>query len=376
VFRASSSYYFFSEPTGNPQMPDPVRPFDPVIDQSEQTADRFVIGDTQFPEVHAAYKRALACFWVAESIDLGTDYSGFEKLSADEKNFILMVLAFFAGSDGIVLENLAGRFYVDAQLPEVRLFYGLQIAIENIHAETYAELLRVYEKDAAKREQLFRAIDENAAVRAKAEWALRWLCSDASFGERLVAFAAVEGILFSSSFAAIFYFRKRGISLPGLYQSNTYIARDEAMHCEFACLLHRTLQPHNRCAPARIAEIIKSAVSVEEQFVQAALAKPILGMNAPMMIEYVHFVADVLLRMLGCPRAYGAENPLPFMESISMQTKVNFFERRVTEYSLANVSTDKTPRPRRARDCADTEAVAESKSDDAEPPAFSTNEDF
>lgn len=374
---ARALFFFGTDPSV--QMSDPVRLFDPVIDQSKQTADRFVIGDSQFPEVYAAYKRALSCFWVAESIDLGTDYSGFEKLSADEKNFILMVLAFFAGSDGIVLENLAGRFYVDAQLPEVRLFYGLQIAIENIHAETYAELLRVYEKDATRREQLFRAIDENVAVRAKAEWALQWLGSDASFGERLVAFAAVEGILFSSSFAAIFYFRKRGISLPGLYQSNTYIARDEAMHCEFACLLHRMLQSHNRCEPARIAEIIKSAVLVEEQFVRAALAKPILGMNATMMIQYVHFVADVLLRMLGCPRVYDEENPLPFMESISMQTKVNFFERRVTEYSLANVSTDKAPRQRRTRDGTDTDAATESKREDTEedpPPAFNTNEDF
>jgi ribonucleotide reductase beta subunit family protein with ferritin-like domain len=343
-----------------------------VIDQSDKTADRFVIGDVQFPDVYAAYKRALACFWVAESIDLATDYSGFEKLRDDEKNFILTVLAFFAGSDGIVLENLAGRFYVEAQLPEVRLFYGLQIAIENVHSETYIELLRVYEKDAAKREQLFCAIDDNAAVRAKAEWALRWLGSDASFGERLVAFAAVEGILFSSSFAAIFYFRKRGIPLPGLYQSNTYIARDEAMHCEFACLLHRTLQPHNRCEPARIAEIIKSAVCVEEQFVRAALAKPILGMNAELMIQYVRFVADVLLHMLGRPKVYNAENPLPFMDSISMQTKVNFFERRVTEYSLANVSVDKVPKPRRVRG----EADEESKAAEQQPSTFSTGEDF
>lgn len=347
-----------------------MRVFDPVIDQSDKAADRFVIGDAEYTEIYASYKRALACFWVAESIDLATDYAGFEKLSDDEKNFILMVLAFFAGSDGIVLENLAGHFCVEVQLPEARLFYGLQAAIENIHAETYIELLRVYERDNAKREQLFRAIDEIPAVRAKAEWAMRWMNSDLPFGERLIAFAAVEGILFSSSFAAIFYFRKRGIALPGLYQSNTYIARDEGMHCEFACLLHRTLQPHNRCEPKKIAEIVRSAVVVEEQFVRAALAKPILGMNADIMIQYVRFVADVLLQMLGCAKAFDVENPLPFMESISMTTKVNFFERRVTEYSLANVSVDNAERPRRARGGDDEEKTVE-------PPAeFSTDADF
>lgn len=323
--------------------------FDPVIDKSENEADRFVIGEIKYPAIYAAYKRALSCFWVAESIDLATDYAGFEKLSDDEKQFILMILAFFAGSDGLVGENLAGRFCVEVQLPEARLFYSLQAAIESVHSETYIDLIRVYERDAARRELLFRAIDDIPAVRAKAEWALRWMHSEAPFGERLVAFAAVEGILFSSSFAAIFYFRKRNIQLPGLYQSNTYIARDEGMHCEFACLLHQTLQAHNRCKAEKITEIVKSAVDVEETFVRSALSRPILGMNADVMIRYVHFVADVLLGMLGCPKAYNAENPLPFMDQISFTTKVNFFERRVTEYSLAEVSVEKLPRQRRAR---------------------------
>lgn len=324
--------------------------FDPIIDHSDKTADRFVIGHIRHQELHQAYKRALSCFWVSESIDLAEDTIAFEKLRPDEKSFILRVLAFFAGSDGIVLENLASRFYCDVQLPEARLFYGLQIAIENIHSETYVEIIRVYERDEQRRNALLSAIDDDPAVSAKAAWALKWIGSDASFGERLVAFAAVEGIMFSSSFAAIFYFRKRGIALPGLYQSNTYIARDEAMHCEFAVMVHRLLKPHNRCTNAKIIEIIKSAVAVEEDFVRSSLVKPILGMNATMMIQYVRFVADGLLAMLGSPKVYNVPNSLDFMDQISMATKVNFFERRVTEYSLADVSTDKAvSRPRRAR---------------------------
>ena len=324
--------------------------FDSIIDASDKTADRLVIGHVQHQELHAAYKRALSCFWVSESIDLAEDTLAFEKLSDGEKTFILRVLAFFAGSDGIVLENLASRFYSEVQLPEARLFYGLQIAIENIHSETYVEIIRVYERDEKRRNALLSAIDDDPAVSAKAAWAIKWIGSDASFGERLVAFAAVEGIMFSSSFAAIFYFRKRGISLPGLYQSNTYIARDEAMHCEFAVMLHRLLKPHNRCTSAKIVEIVRSAVLVEEAFVRSALAQPILGMNAAMMIQYVRFVADGLLAMLGAAKVFNVENPLQFMEQICMSTKVNFFERRVTEYSLAGVSTDKAAtRPRRTR---------------------------
>ena len=355
--------------------------FDPIIDASENLADRFVIGHIAHQDVHAAYKRALSCFWVSESIDLAEDIIAFEKLRADEKSFILRVLAFFAGSDGIVLENLASRFYSDVQLPEARLFYGLQIAIENIHSETYVEIIRAYERDEKRRNLLFSAIDDDPAVRAKADWALKWLGGDAPFGERLVAFAAVEGIMFSASFAAIFYFRKRGISLPGLYQSNTYIARDEAMHCEFAVLLHKLLKPHNRCTSAKITEIVKSAVLVEEQFVRSALERPILGMNAPIMTQYVHFVADVLLTMLGAPRVFNVENPLSYMDQIAMSTKTNFFERRVTEYSLAGVSTDKVPqRQRRVRkdDGGDDEVPAASVSANEEEAVsvFTLDSDF
>jgi ribonucleoside-diphosphate reductase subunit M2 len=315
-------------------------PFDPLLDVSALESDRFVIGDIQNDEAYVAYKRALASFWVAESIDTAEDEKRFhEVLSADEKSFILMVLAFFAGSDGIVLENLACRFYGEVQQPEVRLFYGLQIAMENIHSEVYTQLIQTFEKNKERRDALFRSIDECVAVKAKSDWASSWIKSDAPFAERLVAFAAVEGILFSASFCAIFYFRKRGFPLPGLYQSNEYISRDEAMHCQFACMVHRQLQAHNRCSPARVREIIASAVDVERIFVREALAKPIIGMNSAVMIQYVEYVADVLLRMLDCEPLFSVANPFPWMETISISTKSNFFERRVTDYALAGVKT-------------------------------------
>lgn len=319
----------------------PEQPFDPILDKSELESDRFVIGEIDNEEAYVMYKKALASFWVAESIDSAEDKVAWKHLSQNEKNFILTVLAFFAGSDGIVLENLAGRFYNEVQQPEVRLFYGLQVAIENIHSEVYTDLIKGFESKKEEREKLFRAIDDNPAVRAKAEWASRWIKSDEKFASRLVAFAAVEGILFSASFCAIFYFRKRGFGLPGLYQSNEYISRDEALHCSFACMLHNQLKPHNKCSPEMILEIIKSAVTVEEVFVSEALRNPIIGMNAPTMITYVKYVADVLLKMLHCKTHYNVENPFPFMETISMSNKSNFFERRVTEYSLSGVKASK-----------------------------------
>jgi ribonucleotide reductase beta subunit family protein with ferritin-like domain len=265
------------------------------------------------------------------------------------------------------------------QQAEVRLFYGLQIAVENIHSETYTELIRAYERDADARARLFRAIDDMPAVKAKADWALRWLSSDASFARRLIAFAAVEGILFSSSFCAIFYLRKRSLQLPGLFQSNDYIARDEALHTQFACLLHSQLQPHNQCSQAEILEIIRSAVEVEEVFVRAALARPILGMNAESMILYVRYVADVLLLMLGCPRFYNVENPFPFMETISLSSKANFFERRVTDYALAHVDVNAKVPQLRARSASAPDAGAATTSAAAfasTPGAFATTEDF
>ena len=317
--------------------------YDPILDASEEDSDRYVIGDITNADAHRMYKEALASFWVAESVDLGEDAMHFKKLGVNEQNFLLMVLAFFAGSDGIVLENLAMRFYHEVQQPEIRLFYGLQMAIENIHSEVYSELIQCYETDRTKRRELFRAIDNCEPVKAKAQWAQKWMkMSDnegrkQGFGTRLVAFACVEGILFSASFCAIFYFRKRGAQLPGLFQSNEYISRDEGLHTRFACLVHRQLRPHNRCPRERILQLVKEAVAVETVFVREALRNPILGMNAGMMIEYVKFVADVLLQMLDCPKHFGTRNPFPWMQQISLTSKHNFFEKRVTDYSLAHV---------------------------------------
>ena len=217
--------------------------------------------------------------------------------------------------------------------------------MENIHSEVYTDAINTFVPNKKKRRELFQSIDKSYAIKQKAEWAKMWLASDRPFSERLVAFAAIEGILFSASFCAIFYFRSRGVRLPGLYQSNEYISRDEALHCQFACLIHSQLLPHNQCSKDKMTEIIRSAVATEEAFVNEALSSSILGMNAPLMMQYVRFVADVTLKMLGCEKTYGDTNPFPFMETISIGNKTNFFERKVTEYSLASVAVpgqDKT----------------------------------
>ena len=336
------------------------QPHDPILDPPELSSDKYVIGEIDNQEAYDMYKKALACFWVAESIDSTEDVTHFEKLRPQEKNFILTVLAFFAGSDGIVLENLAMNFYNDVQQASIRLFYGLQMAIENIHSEVYTDLIKAFVKERSDRVKLFRSIDSSNAVQKKAQWAENWIGSDRPFAERLVAFAAVEGILFSASFCAIFYFRKRLIRLPGLYQSNEYISRDEALHCDFACLIHNQLQPHNKASPETITGIIVSAVETEEAFVKEALAEPIIGMNSDLMMQYVQFVADVLLKRLGCKAHFGVKNPFPFMESISINGKTNFFERRVTEYALAGVS----------------DKLIQSSSDDEAEKRFSLDQDF
>lgn len=287
------------------------------------------------------YKEALASFWVAESCDLSADYLQFEKLKQQEKDFLLMVLAFFAGSDGIVNENCVTRFYDETKQPEVRMFYGFQIAMENIHSEVYTQLIQSLEKDMDKRENLFKAIETMPAVNAKAKWSQKWLDDrNASFGERLVAFACVEGILFSSSFCAIFYFKKRGYQMPGLFQTNEYISRDEGLHCKFAVLIYNQLKKHNKISSSRITQIVKSAVEVEKKFVTSALKSAVLGMNSDSMMQYVKFVADGLLQMLGCDRVYKVENPFQWMNMISIDNKTNFFEARVTQYALADVKTD------------------------------------
>lgn len=312
---------------------------DPILDESDEACDRFVVGEITNMDAYKMYKQALASFWVAESCDLASDHIAFNKLKPAEKHFLLKVLAFFAGSDGIVLENIVTRFYGEVKQAEVRLFYGLQMAIENIHSEVYTELIQAFEKDMTKREELFRSIANCKAVAAKAQWAEKWLTSDAKFAERLIAFAAVEGILFSASFCAIFYFRKRGYHLPGLFQSNEYISRDEGLHCKFAVLVYSQLKKHNKISNTRILEIIKSAVDVERCFVNDALRTPVIGMNKEEMMQYVQYVADGLLYMLGLPKHYNVANPFQFMNTISMENKSNFFERRVTEYSLADVKT-------------------------------------
>lgn len=321
-------------------MPLNKKEFDPILEDSKNATDRFVLGEIENMDAYLMYKKALACFWVAESVDLATDPIQFSKMKEDEKHFLLKVLAFFAGSDGIVLENIITRFYNETKQAEVRLFYGLQIAIENIHSEVYTDLIANLEKDLKKREELFTAIDTCHAVKAKADWATTWLASDASFGERLIAFACVEGILFSASFCAIFYFRKRGYDLPGLFQSNEYISRDEALHCQFAVMLYKQLKFQNQISKQRIKEIVISAVEVEKTFVYEALKHPIIGMNAKTMYEYVQYVADGLLYMLDCDKHYNTANPFQFMNTISMENKSNFFERRVTEYALAGIKAD------------------------------------
>ena len=314
--------------------------YDPIIDKPVLTSDKFVIGEIVNTEAYKLYKKALASFWVAETIDCENDRAAFLKLKPDEQQFLLHILAFFAASDGIVLENLAMRFYAEVQQAEPRLFYGLQMAIENIHSEVYTDLIKTFVQDLGKRVELFQSIDRSTAVQRKAKWAEQWIGSDRPFSHRLVAFAAVEGILFSASFCAIFYFKKRGKKLDGLIQSNEYISRDEALHCEFACLLHSQLQERNKCPANIIVEIIQSAVDTEIVFVKEALRKPILGMNAASMIQYVKFVADVLLKMLGCPIVYKVSNPFEFMNSISVSRKANFFEQRVTDYSLSDVNIE------------------------------------
>jgi ribonucleoside-diphosphate reductase beta chain len=276
------------------------------------------------------YKQAEHSFWTAEEIDLAQDLTDWnEKLNADEKHFIKMVLAFFAASDGIVNENLAENFLKEVQYPEAKSFYGFQIAMENVHSETYSLLIDTYIKDSAEKDRLFHAIDNFPSIMKKAEWALKWINSE-SFAERLIAFAAVEGIFFSGSFCSIFWLKKRGL-MPGLAFSNELISRDEGLHCQFATLLHnRYVQ--NKVSPDRIQEIITSAVEIEKEFITESLPVSLIGMNSKLMEQYIQFTADFWLQALGCQKVYNVENPFDFMDMISLQGKTNFFEKRVAEY--------------------------------------------
>lgn len=287
----------------------------------------------------AMYKKAEASFWTAEEIDLGQDMTDWEnKLTKDERHFIKHVLAFFAASDGIVNENLAVNFLNEVQFPEARCFYGFQIAIENIHAETYSLLIDTLIKDNKDKDFLFNAIENLPCVAKKADWALKWI-ENGNFAQRLVAFAAVEGIFFSGSFCSIFWLKKRGL-MPGLAFSNELISRDEGLHCDFACMLYNQLQ--NRLTVAEVTTIIAEAVEYEKEFVTDAIPVALIGMNAKLMCEYIEFVADRLLGELGCPKIYNSQNPFDFMEMISLQGKTNFFEKRVSEYQKAGVMGDGT----------------------------------
>mmetsp|Transcript_19705 Transcript_19705/g.46615 ORF Transcript_19705/g.46615 Transcript_19705/m.46615 type:complete len:440 (-) Transcript_19705:285-1604(-) len=304
----------------------------------KENPHRFVLFPIQDAEIWSMYKKAEASFWTAEEIDLANDLKDWENLNANERHFVSHILAFFAASDGIVNENLAANFATEIQSPEARCFYGFQIAVENIHSETYSLLIDTYVKNAGEKEHLLNAIETVPCVQRKARWALQWCERDnASFAERCVAFAAVEGIFFSGSFCAIFWLKKRGL-MPGLAFSNELISRDEGLHCDFACLLYRKLI--NQLPKARITEIVTNAVEIEKEFVSDALPVELIGMNSKLMCNYIEFCADRLLAELGCARHFNATNPFEWMEMISLQGKTNFFEKRVAEYAKSGVGVD------------------------------------
>jgi ribonucleoside-diphosphate reductase beta chain len=299
-----------------------------------ENSGRFVVFPLKYHDIWEKYKTAQHSFWSAEEIDLGQDLTDWEeKLNDNERHYIKNVLAFFAASDGIVNENLAENFLKEVQYPEAKFFYGFQIAMENIHSETYSLLIDTYIKDDKEKDHLFNAIETVPSVKKKADWALKWIESE-SFAERLIAFAAVEGIFFSGSFCSIFWLKKRGL-MPGLAFSNELISRDEGLHCEFACLLHNKYIT-NKVSQERITEIITEAVEIEKEFVTDSLPVSLIGMNAKLMGQYIEFVADYWLTELGCKKVYNAENPFDFMDMLSLQNKGNFFEKRVSEYSKAS----------------------------------------
>ena len=304
----------------------------------QENTNRFVLFPIQHGDIWQMYKKAEASFWTAEEIDLAADLNDWENLSDGERHFVSHVLAFFAASDGIVNENLGANFFNEVQYPEAKCFYGFQIMMENIHSETYSLLIDTYIKDPKEKQRLFHALETVPCVHRKGEWALKWINSE-NFAERLVAFAAVEGIFFSGSFCSIFWLKKRGL-MPGLTFSNELISRDEGLHCDFACLLY-TQHLNGKLSKERVYEIIRDAVSIEQEFVTDALPVNLIGMNAKMMSEYIEFVADRLLVSLGYQKIYNVSNPFDFMEMISLQGKTNFFEKRVAEYQKAGVMSEK-----------------------------------
>ncbi|CAE6500745.1 unnamed protein product [Rhizoctonia solani] len=333
---------------------------EPLLKESRR---RFVLFPIQYHEIWQMYKKAEASFWTAEEMDLSKDLHDWDnKLNDNERHFISHVLAFFAASDGIVNENLIERFSNEVQAAEARCFYGFQIMMENIHSETYSLLIDTYIKEPAQREFLFDAIETIPCIKKKANWALKWISDRRStFAERLVAFAAVEGIFFSGSFASIFWLKKRGL-MPGLTFSNELISRDEGMHTDFACLLfsHLRKRPH----PETVRRIIVEAVAIEQEFLTDALPVGLIGMNAKLMCQYIEFVADRLLVALGSPKEYNSTNPFDFMDMISLQGKTNFFEKRVSDYAKAGVKA------------APADSVDEPSQTAAASKLFSLDEDF
>jgi ribonucleoside-diphosphate reductase beta chain len=305
---------------------------EPILQENK---NRFVIFPIKHHDIWEWYKKMEASFWTAEEIDLSQDLHDWNnKLNSDEKYFIKHILAFFAASDGIVNENLAENFVNEVQYAEAKFFYGFQIMMENIHSETYSLLIDTYVKDEKEKDELFNALDVFPAIRKKADWALKWIESD-SFAERLIAFAAVEGIFFSGAFCSIYWLKKRGL-MPGLTFSNELISRDEGVHCDFAVHLHNH-HLINKVSKERIKEIIVNALDIEREFITESLPVSLIGMNAGLMTQYLEFVTDRLLVELGCERVYNTANPFDFMDMISLQGKTNFFEKKVSEYQKAGV---------------------------------------
>jgi ribonucleoside-diphosphate reductase beta chain len=303
---------------------------EPILTRND---NRFVMFPIEHQDIWEMYKKSVDCFWRAEEIDLSKDYADWESLNKDEQYFISMILAFFAASDGIVLENLATRFMADVQIAEARAFYGFQIAMENIHSQTYSLLIETYIKNTEEKHRLFNALEYFPCIQKKGDWAQKWINDNrSSFATRLIAFACIEGIFFSGAFCSIYWLKKRGL-MPGLTFSNELISRDEALHTEFAILLYKKLQ--KKLPKARIHEIVKEAVEIESEFICDALPCRLIGMNSILMTQYIQFVADRLCLQLGYDKIYNVSNPFDFMELISLESKTNFFEKRVDAYALA-----------------------------------------
>jgi ribonucleotide reductase beta subunit family protein with ferritin-like domain len=304
----------------------------------EENPNRFVLFPIEHHDVWGMYKKMFDCMWRAEEIDFSKDMSHWEKLSEKEQHFIKMILAFFAASDGIVLENLGMRFLSEVQLPEARAAYGFQLMMENVHSETYSLLIDTYIKDDSEKKKLFEAIDNFPCIKKKADWAIKWIQDKrSSFAARLVAFACVEGIFFSGAFCSIYWLKKRGL-MPGLTFSNELISRDEGMHTELAIMLFNKL--NKKLNKTKIKEIVREAVAIEKEFICEALPCKLIGMNSKLMSQYIEFVADRLLVQLGCTKEFKSENPFDFMEMISLEGKTNFFEKKVSDYSLVSDRKD------------------------------------